>query len=482
MRPFHPCHSDNPASMANSCQILTRASTTALILGCLLAASSPSQLSGTEVPNVEVIAVAANGITPFEVRVPRLPEGPVFTTPPPIDDPVKATAAIQKAITACHEAGGGIVKLSAGIHITGGLRLLDGVFLHIPENAVLEAWRPGRGGMARTEPDREMTATLFPEVESRWEGNTATMPMPLIWAENAKRIGLFGEGELFGNDRAIVFKECSGVRVQGLVIRNAWRWSVVALYSTDVLFDNLTLLTRGRNSDGINPDSSRRVVIRNCYFETGDDCIAIKSGRDGEGRRINRPSQDLLIEDCQMISGHGFAIGSEMAGGVSNVLIRRINTAVPLRIKTGSQRGGYIRQVRYQDIFVRLPEDRSRFPLRDGGELTYGGRDVSSPHLPIIEDLDYHLIGLRRDEAGRIVEAMSITAGFHVPRGTLDAVFTDLTFTPLDLAKVPTPPTAGLMTRIQSAGPEDRALLERIVTRYAHFRISSAARERLTDL
>jgi hypothetical protein len=434
----------------------------------------------------EVIAVAAEGLIPFEIRVPRLPVGPLTKLAGlPAGDPVQTTAAIQTAIDACHRAGGGIVELPPGVHITGSIRLLDGVFLHIPADTVLQAWRPDKSppkAGANDGDDRGMFKRLFPPVVSRWEGETTTMPSPLIWADKARRIGLFGQGEVFGSDRAVVFKECEGVRVQDLVIRNTWRWSVVALYCSDVLFDGVTLLTRGKNTDGINPDSSRRVAIRRCYFETGDDCIAIKSGKGEDGRKVNRPTEDLLIEDCQLVKGHGFAIGSEMSGGVGNVLIRRVSAGVPLRIKTGSERGGYIRQIRYQDVHVGMPQDLKSIPMK-GPELTYAGNNLASPFLPVVEDIVFDLIACRRDAQGVIKEAGRLFARFQVPKGTLTGEFKDQSFTPMDPATVPPPPQGGLMIRLSALSSrstgEDLALLKRCAERYADFKLGVVAKERL---
>ncbi|HET9054674.1 MAG TPA: glycosyl hydrolase family 28 protein, partial [Cyclobacteriaceae bacterium] len=126
-----------------------------------------------------------------------------------------------------------------------------------------------------------------------------------------------------------------------------------------VLCENVTvrkvhLESLGPNSDGCDPESCKNVLIENCYFNTGDDCIAIKSGRNNEGRRINVPTENVVIRNCQMLAGHGgVVIGSEISGGVRNVFAENNVMSSPdlergIRIKTNSVRGGVL-----ENIYVR---------------------------------------------------------------------------------------------------------------------------------
>jgi hypothetical protein len=116
--------------------------------------------------------------------------------------------------------------------------------------------------------------------------------------------------------------------------------------------------THGPNNDGCNPESSKDVVIRGCTFDTGDDCIAVKSGRNADGRRVNVPSERILVEDCDFAAGHGgVTVGSEMSGGVREVYARDLRLSSPdldtaLRFKTNSVRGGFIHDVHARDITI----------------------------------------------------------------------------------------------------------------------------------
>jgi polygalacturonase len=135
-------------------------------------------------------------------------------------------------------------------------------------------------------------------------------------------------------------------------------WEVHPVLSENVLVRGVTVQTHGPNNDGCNPESSRMVVIRDCTFDTGDDCIAIKSGRNADGRRVAVPSEDILIEGCQMRAGHGgVTIGSEMSGGVRNVFARNCQLSSPdlniaLRFKTNSVRGGFIQGFHARDLEI----------------------------------------------------------------------------------------------------------------------------------
>jgi len=250
--------------------------------------------------------------------------------------------AIQKAIDAAAEAGGGVVIVPAGTYLSGAVRLRSKVTLKLEKDAVLQA-----------SPD----AALFPPVKSRWEGTAAEYPSPLIVAEDCRDVGLAGAGTVAGNVRAALFKECRGVRVEGVTLVSKLRWKLHLLYCEGVVVENCRFTTSGQNTDGCNPDSSRDVVIRKCYFSTGDDCIAIKSGKNAEGVKVGKPCENIRIEDCVMEKGHGgVSIGSEMSGGVRNVTIARCDISgcgSGIRLKTRKGRGGFIEDITVTDCRIR---------------------------------------------------------------------------------------------------------------------------------
>ena len=158
---------------------------------------------------------------------------------------------------------------------------------------------------------------------------------------------VFGDGDYLRSS-FIEPNRCSNVLIEDVTIVNSPMWEVHPTMSDHVLVQGLTVDSHGPNNDGCNPESSRMVVIKDCTFDTGDDCIAIKSGRNADGRRVNVPSQDILIEGCTMRDGHGgVTIGSEMSGGVRNVFAQDCEMSSPnldiaLRFKTNSLRGGFV--------------------------------------------------------------------------------------------------------------------------------------------
>ena len=131
-------------------------------------------------------------------------------------------------------------------------------------------------------------------------------------------------------------------------------WFINPVLCENVTVIGVTVEGLGPNNDGCNPESSKDVLIKNCYFNTGDDCIAIKSGRNNDGRRINIPSENIVIQNCKMKEGHGgVVIGSEISGGVKNVFAENCSMSSPnfdraIRIKTNAVRGGAI-----ENLFVR---------------------------------------------------------------------------------------------------------------------------------
>lgn len=151
---------------------------------------------------------------------------------------------------------------------------------------------------------------------------------------------------------------CENVLIQGITIVNSPMWVLHPVLSENVIIEKVTVESQGPNSDGCDPESCKNVLIKDCYFNTGDDCIAIKSGRNADGRRINVPSENIIIQGCTMANGHGgVVIGSEISGGARNIFAENCTMNSPLldralRIKTSSMRGGVVENVYLRNIAV----------------------------------------------------------------------------------------------------------------------------------
>jgi polygalacturonase len=209
----------------------------------------------------------------------------------------------------------------------------------------------------------------------------ATRGMPL-----AQRV--FGEGHHLRPNFIVPFR-CQNVFIEGVRIVDSPMWVINPVYCTNVIVHNVTVDTQGPNTDGCDPDSCGNVLIKNCNFSDGDDCIAIKSGRDCDGQKVNIACQNVVIQNCHFKAGHGgVAIGSETSGGVRNVFAEGCHFDSPdlemaLRFKTNPARSGYIQNVYVRDCAVKL--------AKVGIEITSkyassGAMEGSS--IPVIRDID----------------------------------------------------------------------------------------------
>ena len=167
----------------------------------------------------------------------------------------------------------------------------------------------------------------------------------------------FGEGYYL---RPTFFEpfECENILVQGVTFTNAPFWILHPIKSNSITVDGVTIRSHGPNNDGCDPEYSKNVHIKNSVFDTGDDCIAIKSGRNNDGRRVAIPSENIVIENCVMADGHGGVVmGSEISAGVRNVFVRNCKMDSPnleraIRIKTNTIRGGFVENVYVKDIEI----------------------------------------------------------------------------------------------------------------------------------
>ncbi len=157
----------------------------------------------------------------------------------------------------------------------------------------------------------------------------------------------------------VSFRECERVLIEGCTFQNSPCWNIHPLWCKDLTVRNITVRNPhySANGDGIDIDACERVLLQDSTFDVGDDAICIKSGKDADGRAHARACKDLLISGCTVYHGHGgFVIGSEMSGGVENILVRDctfIGTDVGLRFKSARGRGGLVRNIRCERIYMK---------------------------------------------------------------------------------------------------------------------------------
>ena len=308
------------------------------------------------------------------------------------DTSVVNTEVIQQVIDQCADEGGGTVVVPPGVFRSGALFFKQGVNLHIEEGGVLK-------GTVSTED--------YPIVDTRWEGIERPWISAFINAFELNGFKITGKGTIDGSGddwlkkewrdlragrpRLIAVQNCRDVVISDISVKNQACWGVFILYSSNVTIKNLTIRADHNipMSDGMDIDSSTGVHISNCDIDVNDDCIAIKSGKDEDGRRVNRPSEDILIEKCRFRYGHGgVSMGSEMSGGIRNVEIRNCvmeaDNWAPIRFKSQPSRGGVVENITYRDL--ELKNTRQAFEFNMEWRMVPPLKPPSDP-LPVVRNI-----------------------------------------------------------------------------------------------
>ena len=313
------------------------------------------------------------------------------------DGKTLCTDAIKKAIDECSSKGGGRVVVPAGTFLTGAVHLKSNVNLYVSKDATLKfSMNP---------------KDYLPIVHTRWEGMELMHLSPFIYAYEQQNIAVTGEGTLDGQGKSFFWKwhgnpkyggnpdvlsqkparaklyemmdkgvpveqrifggdtdylrpqfiqpyKCKNVLIEGVNIVDSPMWEVHPVLCENVTVRKVHISSHGPNNDGCDPESCKDVLIEDCFFDTGDDCIAIKSGRNDDGRRINVPTENVIVRGCEMKDGHGgITIGSEISGGVRNVFGENCQMDSPnldhaLRVKNNASRGGLLENFYFRNITI----------------------------------------------------------------------------------------------------------------------------------
>jgi polygalacturonase len=401
------------------------------------------------------------------IKPPQFPDRQVLVTGlGAIGDGAKVnTAAFRAAIEACHQMGGGRVVVPGGVYLTGPIHLQSNVDFHVSAGAELRFSRePG---------------DYLPLVQTWFEGVELMNYSPFIYAFGAENVAVTGQGLLNGQadfdvwwswrgprewkgqksgtstgwqegmpyqkaSRALLFdmaargvpvaerqfgeghylrsammefNRCSNVLVEGVTIRNAAFWSVHPVLSHNVIAREVKIDNPvGANADGIDPECCSDVLIENCSFDTGDDCISLKSGRDHDGRRIATACRDVIITGCHFSSERSaISCGSESSGGINNIFVEDVTAGSIFRffrIKTNDQRGGineniHIRSATIDEALENLIEIQANFsePVKDGP-----ADKTAEKFYPVIRNIS--LSGLR---AGKVLRAFNFEGSADTP-------------------------------------------------------------------
>jgi unsaturated rhamnogalacturonyl hydrolase len=366
-----------------------------------------------------------------------------------------ASAAIAAAIAACTQAGGGRVVVPAGEWLTGAVTLKSNVNLHVARGATLKF---------STNP------ADYPTVFTRWEGVECMNYSALIYAFGQENIAVTGEGTLDGqasdenwwgwtrrkegqpapasadrnalNDMGekgvpveqrifgaghhlrpnfITPYRCKNILIEGVSIVRSPMWELHPTLSENITVRGVQIHSHGPNNDGCDPESSRDILIEQCVFDTGDDCIAIKSGRNNDGRRVNVPSENFVIRGCTMMDGHGgVVLGSECSGDIRNIFVEDCRMDSPnldraLRLKSNARRGGILENIFMRRVQVGQVKEAILtvdFQYEEG---------ANGPEHPVARNI--------RIEQVTSTGSPRVMYLAGIPGGTIDGIrFTDCTF------------------------------------------------------
>ena len=354
--------------------------------------------------------------------------------------------AINKAIETCSRKGGGKVIIPRGTWNTGALVMKSNVNLVIEEGATLQF---------------VFDVSLYPIVETHWEGLGCYNVSPLIYANGVHDIAITGKGTIdgggtrstwwtwtgvdrfgwkdgmynqrksraqlqewsesqtpvterrFTKDNAmrpqtVNFMRCERVLIEGVTLLSSPFWVLHPVMCEDVTVRGVTIINEGPNGDGCDPESCNRVLIENCRFRTGDDCIAIKSGRNKDGRKWNAPCQNVIVRNCRMEDGHGgIVVGSEISGGFRNLFVENCQMDSPnldrvVRIKTNTCRGGVV-----ENIFVRNVEVGECREAVLKINLNYEPREKAERgHIPTVRNVNLSNVNCRKSKYGAYISGL----------------------------------------------------------------------------
>jgi polygalacturonase len=274
------------------------------------------------------------------------------------DGATKDTAAIQKALDRCGVLGGGDVLFPAGNYLSGAITLRSGTTLRLTENAIIAG-----------SPD----FADYPVTQVRWEGKWIPGYVRLIYAIDANQIGVAGPGKIIGNaalggrptvqnplrrPALIEFIRCREVGLEAFSAEYRLMWCIHPTNCENVSIRNLTIRTTGGNGDGIDLDSCKHVRIDGCDIATGDDCIAIKSGRGSEAYSLMQTCEDIQITNCTLADSifACIGIGSETSGGIRGIRIEHCKIThaqtFAIYIKSRIGRGAFIEDITVRDLDV----------------------------------------------------------------------------------------------------------------------------------
>jgi len=297
--------------------------------------------------------------------------------------------AFDEAMKACQRKGGGRIIVPPGIYIVNGP-------IHMVDNSSIDLQK-GAKLIFGTHAD-----DYLPVVPTSWEGTLLYNYSPLIYAYKAKNVAITGEGTIDGNGKdgfsqwydrqkpaqqksrdmnhqdtpiekrvfgsghflrpqLIQFYQCKNILIEGVTIENSPFWCVHFLKSENIIARKVKFNAFNKNNDGFDPEYSKNILIEDIDFNNADDNVAIKAGRDHEGRKIGITSENIVIRNCRFKGLHGVVIGSEMSAGIEHVYVENCVASGYCKrgiyLKSNPDRGGFIRNIYVDNVNFKQVED-----------------------------------------------------------------------------------------------------------------------------
>jgi hypothetical protein len=353
------------------------------------------------------------------------------------DGSASSTAAFKAAIQAVAKAGGGTVLVPPGQYVSGAIEMVSNMTLQIEAGATIKF---------------VANRDEYPLVPSRFEGVETRAPAAMIGGRNLQNIAITGRGTIMADNsewlklvrdqpanrtawgellgllekklpvpdetrrnselslRADFIRpvESRNILIEGIHIVSSPMWTLHPLYCENVVIRNVVVETfPGANTDGVDVDSCRHVRISDSYFDTGDDAICLKSGKDADGLRVNRPTEDVAITNCTIHNGHGAVVlGSETSGGIRNVVASNIvaqGTQRGIRIKSTRGRGGLMENIRFDNWVI---EDSPNPAIEVTNYYTRAPEEPVSVRTPIFRNIAISAITINRCRTAVSIEGL----------------------------------------------------------------------------
>lgn len=393
---------------------------------------------------------------------------------------------INKAIKACNRAGGGRVVVPAGKYMTGPITLLSNVNLVVEKNAELvfafdrslyplvytrweglDLWNyqpciyaidcknialTGEGTINGngTDGTKDADGTIhegnwwymkglkehgFHEGVDEWQGTAKKGPRAELIKMSDNNVPAaerkFGPGKGL-RPQLVNFVRCENVLIENVRLLNSPFWVIHPIFCKNMTVRGAYIYNEGPNGDGCDPESCEDVLIEGCTFHTGDDCIALKSGRNGDGLRANKPCQNIIVRKCTMEDGHGgVVIGSEISGGCNNIFAEDCDMDSPnldrvLRIKTNTCRGGI-----NQNIFMRNIRVGQCAEAVMRVNLVYEPNEIAERgHIPTVRNVYMENVTCKKSKYGILLNGLEESSQIY-NINVKNCTFSGLTAEPL---------------------------------------------------